>query len=146
MKWNYRERYVDIFMPTYASKKLTEYDYKPTNHLQYCQYEPNSIIYGNNLDSIVHEIKSPLLDKNKKKYVQQVLSRFLNYAYVIDMTIFHAFSTIASEHANPTERALKGVHQSLHYTHTNTTAVIPFRASDMILNVHSNASYTSTRK
>ena len=55
LKWNYREGYVGISMPNYARKKLTKYEYKPANHLQYCPYEPNPIIYGKNLDSIVHE-------------------------------------------------------------------------------------------
>ena len=76
LKWNYREGYVDISVPNYVREKLTKYGYKPTNCLQYCSYEPNPIIYGNNLDSIVHEIESPFLDKHKKKYVQQVLGSF----------------------------------------------------------------------
>ena len=79
LKWNYRDGYVDISMPNYVKKKLTEYDYKPTNRHQYCPYEPNPIIYGRNSDSIVHEIDSPLLDTRKKKYVQQVLGSFLYY-------------------------------------------------------------------
>jgi hypothetical protein len=146
LKWNYRDGYVDISMPNYVKKKLTEYDYKPTNRHQYCPYEPNPIIYGKNSDSIVHEIDSPLLDTRKKKYVQQVLGSFLYYARAIDMTILHALSAIASEQANPTERTLKRVQQLLHYMHSNPTAVIRFRASNMILNVHSDASYMSAGK
>ena len=133
-------------MPNYVKKKLTEYDYKPTNRHQHCPYEPNPIIYGRNSDSIVHEIDSPLLDTRKKKYVQQVLGSFLYYARAIDMTILHALSAIASEQANPTERTLKRVQQLLHYMHSNPTAVIRFRASNMILNVHSDASYMSAGK
>ena len=38
LKWNYREGYVDIYMPTYVNKKLTEYEYKPTNRLDHCPY------------------------------------------------------------------------------------------------------------
>ena len=98
------------------------------------------------LDSIVHESESPPLAKDKKKYVQQVLGSFLYYARAIDMTILHALSAVASEQTNPTERTLKRVQQLLHYMHTNPTAVSSFRSPDMILNVHSDASYMSAGK
>jgi hypothetical protein len=77
-----------------------EYYYKPSKRLQYCPYQLNPITHGNTSDEIVHDVESPPLDANGKKYVQQVLCRFLNYADVIDMTILHAFSAIASEQAN----------------------------------------------
>ena len=38
---------------------------------------------------------------------------------------------------------MKRVQQLLDYMHTNPNAVIRFRSSDMILNVHSDASYLS---
>ena len=95
LKWNYQEGYVGIFMPKYVQKKLMEYCYKPSKRLQYCPYQPNPITNGNNSDEIVHEVESPPLDANVKKYVQQVLGSCLNYTYVIDMTIVHALSAIA---------------------------------------------------
>ena len=67
---NYKEGYVDISMLTYVGKNMTEYDYKPTNSLKYCPYEPTPKIYSKHLDSSVHESGSPLADKHKKKYVQ----------------------------------------------------------------------------
>ena len=133
-------------MPNYAKKKLTKYEYKSPNCLQYCQYESNRVIDGNNSDSIVHESKSPLLDKHEKKYVQQVLGSFLYYMCAIGMTILHALSVIASEQANPRERTLKRVHQLLHYMHTYPTSVICFRSSNMILNAQSDTSCMSTGK
>ena len=104
LKWNYREGYVDISISNCVRKKLTKLKYKPTNRLQYCSYEPNPIIYGKNSDSIVHEIEAPLLDTQKKKYVQQILGSFLYYAHTIGVIILHALSAIASEQVNPTER------------------------------------------
>ena len=86
---------------TMPGKKLTKDEYKPTNCLQYCSYELNPIIYGNMLDSIVHELESPFLDKHKKKYVQQVLGSVLYYTHTIGMTILHALSSIAPEQAKP---------------------------------------------
>jgi hypothetical protein len=104
------------------------------------------MIYDKQLDSIVHESKSQFIDKHNKQYAQQVLGSFLYYAHAIDMNISHALSTIASEQANPTERTLKLVQQLRQYMHTNSMTAICFHSSDMILNVHSNASYMSAGK
>ena len=52
---NYDKGCVDISMPNYVAKKLTEYGYKPSKHQKYFPYEPNTIRYGNNSDNIIHE-------------------------------------------------------------------------------------------
>ena len=62
------------------------------------------------------------------------------------MTIPLALSDIASEQANPTEKTMKRVRQLLDYMATYPEAKIQFRASDMILNVCSDASYLSAAK
>ena len=78
--------------------------------------------------------------------MQQVVGSFLYYARAVDMTVLTALNAIASEQAAPTERTLERVHQFLDYMATHPDAVIRFRASDMILNVHSDTSYLSTGK
>ena len=58
----------------------------------------------------------------------------------------HLTRYLAAELADPTERTMKRVRQFLDYMHAHQDAVIHFYASDMILNVHSDASYlTATR-
>lgn len=81
-----------------------------------------------------------------KKIIQQVVGRFLYYVQALDMTILTSLNAIASEHVKPMERTTTRVHQLLDYMGTHPTAVIRFRASDMILNVHSDASYLSAGK
>ena len=65
------------------------------------------------------------------------------YARAIDLTSLHALSAIASEQAKPTKQTLARVQQLLDYMATNPNAVVRFYASDMILNLHSDASYLS---
>ncbi len=50
-----------------------------------------------------------------------------------------ALSEIASQQAAPTENMMKCVDQFLDYMWTHLDAIIQYRASDMILNVHSDA-------
>jgi hypothetical protein len=54
-----------------------------------------------------------------------------------------ALSDIATQQAAPTENTKKQVNQFLDYMRTHPDAKICYRASYMILNVHSNASYPS---
>jgi hypothetical protein len=54
-----------------------------------------------------------------------------------------ALSTIASEQSKGTERTMKKCKQLLNYLATHPEATIRFHASDMILNIHSDASYLS---
>ena len=82
----------------------------------------------------------------RKKYVQGVIGSFLYYARAIDMTILCALSAIASDQANPAKRTMQRVKQLLDYMHYNPNTEIRFYASDMVLNVHSDASYLSAGK
>jgi hypothetical protein len=57
-----------------------------------------------------------------------------------------ALSAIAAQQKAPTEETLAHVNQFLDYMWTHPDAKIRYRASDLILNVHSDASYLSAPK
>ena len=57
-----------------------------------------------------------------------------------------ALSEISSQQAAPTEHTMKRVNQFLDYMWTHPDVAIQYRASDMILNVHSDALYLYTPK
>jgi hypothetical protein len=59
------------------------------------------------------------------------------------MTVLMALSTITSKQTKGTKQTMEKALQVLDYlaTHPNTT--VHFHASDMILNIHSDASYLS---
>jgi hypothetical protein len=57
-----------------------------------------------------------------------------------------ALSEISSQQSAPTENTMKQVNQFLDYMWTYPDAIILYRASDMILNVHSDALYLSAPK
>ena len=143
LSWNYEKRYVDISMPAYVKKKLIEYEHIASKRPQHCPYSPLPIKYGQQNQDPLPEDTSKLLDNDEKKFVQKVVGSFLFYARAVDMTILLALNAIAGAQAAPTKNTLKRVHQLLNYMATNPDAVIRYRASDMILNVHSDASYLS---
>ena len=147
LDWHYDDKYVDISMPNYVHKQILRYfRHNPPKRDQLCPYEPNPIKYGKNSDHLDPEVQSPYLGKLEKKYIQQVVGSFLYYARAIDMTILMALSAIAAEQSKPTEATMKRVHQLLDYMRSNPNAKIRFQASDMILNIHSDASYLTATK
>ena len=133
----------------YASlcqETLTRYSQVAPLKPQHCPYVPNPIKYGkdNKLPSPVD--KSPCLNKAQKKCIQQIVGSFLYYARAVDPTILMALSKIALQQAAPTENTMKCVNQFLDYMWTYPDVNIQYLASDMILNVHSDASYLSAPK
>eukprot|EP00957_Ditylum_brightwellii_P177918 13551918-Ditylum_brightwellii.AAC.1 len=57
-----------------------------------------------------------------------------------------SLSSVASEQADGTEEITKACKQLLDYCYTHPYATLHFLASDMILTVHSDASYLSEKK
>ena len=143
LNWNYEERWVDTSMPEYIPKLLTKYKHEKPKRPQHCPYTPAPIKFGAKTQEPLPEDTSALLDKDGQKYIQQVVGSLLYYARAVDPTILLALNDIASQQAKPTEQTRKRVHQLLDYMATHPDAVVRFRKSAMILNIHSDASYLS---
>lgn len=80
------------------------------------------------------------------KRVQQIVGSLLFYARAVDNTILVGLSAIASEQTNATQLTKKRCDQLLDYCATHPNAVVRYRASSMVLNIHSDASYLSETK
>jgi hypothetical protein len=143
LKWNYTKNYVDLDMSKYVMKQMTRYAHPAPLKPQHCPYSPNPISYGKDNQAPTPTDDSPLLDAAGKKRIQQIVGSFLYYARAVDPTILMALSDIATQSSAPTVNTKKRVDQFLDYMWTHPDAKIRYRASDMILNVHSDASYLS---
>jgi hypothetical protein len=128
-------------MPIYAIKNLTRYNHPPPLKPQHCAYIPNPITYGKDNQATTPSDTSPLLDVVSKKGIQQIVGSFLYYACAVNPTMLMVLSAIAAQQSAPAEENLACVNQFLDYRWTHPNAKIRYRASDMILNVHSDASY-----
>ena len=73
----------------------------------------------------------------------QVTGTFLFFAQAIGSSMLPALSALASEQNNPTENTMKRVRQFLDYTASQDKPIITYHASDMVLSIHSDASYLS---
>ncbi len=74
-------------MIQYVMKQLTKYNHIVPLKPQHCLYSPNPIKYGKDNQVPSPLDTSPLLDKVKKKHVQQIVGSFLYYAQAVDPAI-----------------------------------------------------------
>jgi hypothetical protein len=81
--------------------------------------------------------------KEEKKYIQHIIGTFLYYGQAVDSTMLTVLSSIASNQAKPTKETMSNIKVFLHYAASNQDAIITYRASNMVLAVHSDASYLS---
>jgi hypothetical protein len=143
LNWDYRKRTLDISMPGYVQRQLEKYKHAVSLRPQHCPYSPEPKKYGAEAQSPLPVDTSDALDDKDIKRVQKIVGSILYYARAVDMT---ALSTIASEQTKGTEHTLEKALQVLDYLATHPDATVRFRASDMIMNIHSDASYLTEPK
>eukprot|EP00956_Cyclotella_meneghiniana_P014503 scaffold21710_cov36-Cyclotella_meneghiniana.AAC.1 len=146
LDWDYDNRTLDISLPGYIKKVLLRFEHKKPSKPQNCPFRPNPRKYGKDAQDPLPPDTSKPLDADGIRKVQQVVGALLFYARAIDNTILPGLSAIASEQSQATELTLERCQQLLDYCATNPDAKVRFRASDMVLNIHSDASYLSATR
>ena len=145
LDWDYERRQVHLSMPGYVKKALKQFQHVMKKE-QNQPFPSAPIKYGAKRQYATQESKAPLLDKQGKKFIQQVCGKFLFLGRAVDSTLLCPISAIASQSATPTEDTMKQTRQLLDYLSTQEEAVLTYNASDMKLAVHSDASYLSVPK
>ena len=142
MDWDYVRREVHLSMPGYCIEALTRFRHEASSSKRMDQPHKHVIpTYGAKVQYAKDADTSPKLGPTDKLFIQQVTGTFLYYARAVDATMLVALSAIASEQASPTEETMKKTLQFLDYVSSHPDAILTYRASNMVLNVHSNASY-----
>ena len=141
LRWNYKERYVDISMPGYVNKVLQRYKHEMPTKPQHSPYPATPRIYGKAAQDPLPPDTTPLLPKDEKTRIQQIVGSILYYARAVDNTVLTAINHIGAEQAQATKHTASTVKHLLDYLATHPVATIRYYASPMILNVHSDAAY-----
>jgi hypothetical protein len=146
MDWDYEKREVHLPMPGYVQKALKRFQHEKPDKPQYQPYPHNPKQYSAKTQHAEPEDTSAPLNETDKRFVQEVAGTFLFYARAVDGTMLTALSSLAAEQAQPTQRTMQKCRQFLDYAATHEDAVVTYRASDMVLAIHSDASYLSEAK
>jgi hypothetical protein len=86
---------------------------------------------------------SPALSDKDVNKLQQLTGSILHYASAVDPTLIMPINVLASEQSNATEVNADKVIKLLNYCNTHPETKIRYHASEMILDIHSDASYLS---
>jgi hypothetical protein len=144
--WDYQKREVNLTMPGYIDKALARFNHEAPKKPQHQPHEHNIPIFGATIQYAKQKDTTKHLPKEDKKFIQQILGTLLYYGRAVDSIILVALSTIASAQATPTKDTMQKTKFLLDYVATHPDAVLTFKASDMVLAVHSNALYLSKVK
>ena len=143
LDWDYQNKHVDLSIPGYIQNVLHKYHHKPSRRKQYSPHPYQNIVYGQKVQKPTRIDNSPKLNDKDKKYVQQVIGALLYYARTIDCTMLVTLSKLSHMQAKPTQLTLQLIQHLLDYCATNPNAKLRYTPSDMILKIHSDASYLS---
>jgi hypothetical protein len=127
-------------------EKLQEYGHIIPTHLHSCPYHPEPRKFGMEVQAPLPPDTTHPLDATGIKQVQQIVGSILYYAQAVDMTGLMGLSSIAVEQTKATERTMGRCIDLLNYHASNQDAKVHFHASDMVMNIHSDASYLSETK
>jgi hypothetical protein len=106
------------------------------------QYNAAAIQYGAKVQRVETDTLAPL-SKSEIKPVQDIVGTLLYYARAVDPTLLAALSTIATRQTNGTRAIANACHQLLDYVATHPNAGLRCHACNMILAIHTDASYLS---
>jgi hypothetical protein len=146
LKYDHIQRTCNISIPNYVATALHRFQHpfpKRPEHSPHALLKPN---HG----TIVQ--LSPLLNTTAKLSpesitpLQQVVDTFLYYARAVDTTMLVALGTLSAAQSKGTEKTAQALIQLLDYAATNPDACIHYKASAMVLYIHSDASYLSEAK
>ena len=140
LAWNYKNRTCDLSMPGYVEKALERFKHKhskitnaPSKHVaRFGKSSQTPISPPPNISEIAD---------TDNTFIEQVVGTFLYYGRAVDPTVLHALSAIATSRKHGMKACLDATTHLLNYLATHPNASLRYHASNMVLFVHSDASY-----
>jgi hypothetical protein len=128
-------------MDNYINDLLLIYNHPKPHKPQHSPHAHHKIIYGAKEQLVPEEDTSPPLDATGVKRIQGIIGSLLYYVQAVDNKLPCMLSIISSQQAKATMNTAKAIHQLLGYVATYPADRVTYRASSMVLAVHSDASY-----
>jgi hypothetical protein len=129
-------------MPGYVSNVLSKCQHDTPKHPQHTPSKYVTPMYGAKTQYAAKDETPPLMAKQSLK-IQKVTGSIFYYAIAVDQTVIVPLNDIATEQTKATGKTQSTTNQLLYYLATHPDATIRYHASDMILHIHSDASYLS---
>jgi hypothetical protein len=146
LEWNYKNRTVDLSMPGYIKAALHKYQHADPRRPEHAPHPWNPPVYGTKTQYVEDENNSPALSTKYVNKLQQLTGKLLYYSRAVDSILIMHINVLASEQTKATSDTADKVIKLLNYCTTHPETKIQYHASDMILYIHSDASYLSERE
>ena len=143
LDWHYDDGYVDVSMPDYIPALLKKLRHEQPERPQFSPYlitNSTPLKKGQQQFAPAPDT-SELLSPSETNIIQQIVGSLLYYARAIDYTLLPALNTISQSQAKPTVQIQRACKVLLDYCATYQHVVLRYHASDMILNIDSDAAY-----
>jgi hypothetical protein len=142
LKLDYKNRTCYISMPGYVSNVLSKFQHDSPKHPQHTPSRYATPVYGAKTQYATKD-ETPPITAQQCLTIQKVTGSVLYYAIAVDPTVLMPLNDIATEQTKATGKTQAATNQLLDYLATHPDATIRYHASDMILHIHSDASYLS---
>jgi hypothetical protein len=143
LDWEYKNHTLDLSMPGYIKAALHKYQHAAPSRPELAPHTWNPHIYGAKAQFVNDETISPALSDRDVNKLQQLTGTLLYYARAVDPTLIMPINVLASGQSKATEVTADKVIKLLNYCDTHPETKIRYHASEMVLHIHSDASYLS---
>jgi hypothetical protein len=130
----------------YIKAALHKYQHAAPTRPEHAPHMWNPPVYGAKTQYVKNETTSPALSVKDVNKLQQLTGTLLYYARAVDPTLIMPINMLASEQSKASADTADKVIKLLIYCNTHPETKIRYHASDMILYIHSDASYLSERE
>jgi hypothetical protein len=134
---------VDLSILGYIKSALHKYQHAAPARPEHAPHTWNPPINGAKTQYVEDKTTSRALSDKDVNKLQQLTGTLLYYARAVDPTLIMPINVLASEQSNATAVTADKVIKFLNYCNTHPETKIRYHASDMILHIHSDASYLS---
>jgi hypothetical protein len=142
LKWDYKNRTCGISMPGYISNVRSKFQHDTPKHPQHTLSRYITPVYGAKTQYATKD-ETPPLTARPCLTIQKVTRSVLYYAQAVDPSVLMPLNDIATEKTKATGKTQAATNQLLDYLATHPDDTIRYYTSDMILHLHSDASYLS---
>jgi hypothetical protein len=139
LKWDYKNRTCYMSIPGNVSNV---FQHNAPKHPQHTPSKYVTPVYGTKTQYAT-QYETPPLTAKQCLNIQKVTRSVLYYARAVGPTVLMPLNDIATEQTKATEKTQAAKNQLLDYLATHPYTTIRYHASDMILHIHSDASYLS---
>jgi len=138
-------RTISLSYPSYIPDLLTRLNIPNLRTCKSpCVYVPPDI--GSTKPQVAHTDTSPPASKEDLKTLQIIIGSILYYARAVDATMLTAVCLLSSQQPAPAAATMRAAYRLLGYAKLHPNHITVFKPSDMILRVHSDASYLNRPK